>query len=202
MWETWVWSLGREDPLEKEKATHSSTLAWQIPWIEKPGRLQSIGSERVRHDWATSLSLLPWRVADQCSIWERGACDQAQMITKRHLGLTFWYSLPGELAQCVVSQDTAASSPGSSGEEDTVQGWMVCGPLSSAPFPSPSPPPVPWPLSYHGDLASWEQVFMQSSNFSKLFSLPLQPLYINCSQSLVGHCRHTWSSWHCSHLLI
>ena len=50
MWETWVRSLGREDPLEKEMATHSSTLAWKIPWTEKPGRLQSMGSQRVGHD--------------------------------------------------------------------------------------------------------------------------------------------------------
>ena len=55
--ETWVQSLGREDTLEKEKATHSSTLAWRIPWREEPGRLQSMGSKRVGHDWATSLSL-------------------------------------------------------------------------------------------------------------------------------------------------
>ena len=45
MWETWVQSLGREDPLEKEIATHSSTLAWKIPWTEEPGRLQSMGSQ-------------------------------------------------------------------------------------------------------------------------------------------------------------
>ena len=57
MWETQVRSLGREDPLEKEMATHSSTLAWRIPWREEPGRLQSMGSHRVGHDWATSLSL-------------------------------------------------------------------------------------------------------------------------------------------------
>ena len=44
MWETWVRSLGREDPLEKEMATHSSILAWRIPWTEKPGGLQSTGS--------------------------------------------------------------------------------------------------------------------------------------------------------------
>ena len=50
MWETQVGSLGREDPLEKEMATHSSTRAWRIPWREKPGRLQSIGSQRVGHD--------------------------------------------------------------------------------------------------------------------------------------------------------
>ena len=55
MWETWVRSLDQEDPLEKEKATHSGTLAWKIPWTEKPGKLQSIGSQRVGHDWVTSL---------------------------------------------------------------------------------------------------------------------------------------------------
>ena len=50
MQETGVRSLSREDPLEKEMATHSSTLAWKIPWMEEPGRLQSMGSQRVRHD--------------------------------------------------------------------------------------------------------------------------------------------------------
>ena len=56
MWVTWVWSLGWEDPLGKEMATHSSILAWRIPWTEEPGGLQSTGSQRVGHDWATSLS--------------------------------------------------------------------------------------------------------------------------------------------------
>ena len=56
--ETWVWSLGWEDPLEKEMATHSTTLAWKIPWTEKPCRLQSMGSQSVGHDWETSLHLL------------------------------------------------------------------------------------------------------------------------------------------------
>ena len=55
--ETWVPSLGQEDPLETEMANHSSTLAWKIPWTEEPGGLQSMGSQRVGHDWATSLSL-------------------------------------------------------------------------------------------------------------------------------------------------
>ena len=50
MRETWVRSLGREDPLEKEMATHSSILAWRIPWREEPGRLQSTGSQTVGHD--------------------------------------------------------------------------------------------------------------------------------------------------------
>ena len=50
MQETWVRSLGQEDPLEKEMATHSSTLAWKIPWTEEPCKLQSTGSQRVGHD--------------------------------------------------------------------------------------------------------------------------------------------------------
>ena len=55
MQETWVRSLGWEDPLEKEMAIHSSILAWRIPWTEEPGGLQSTGSQRVGHYWATSL---------------------------------------------------------------------------------------------------------------------------------------------------
>ena len=50
MRETWVQSLGQEDLLEKEMATHSSILAWKIPWMEEPGRLQSMGSQRVGHN--------------------------------------------------------------------------------------------------------------------------------------------------------
>ena len=74
MWETRVWSLGREGPLEKEMATHSSALAWKIPWMEKPGRLQAMGLQRVGHDWATSLSF-PFLIINQkidnlkCNKW-------------------------------------------------------------------------------------------------------------------------------------
>ena len=74
MRETWVRFLGREDPLEKEMAIHSSTLAWKIPWMEEPGRLQSMGSRRVGHDWVTLLSL--WCIGEgngnpfQCSCLE------------------------------------------------------------------------------------------------------------------------------------
>ena len=56
MLETWVQSLGREDLLEKEMAIHYSILAWKIPWMEEPDRLQSMGSQRVGHDWATGGS--------------------------------------------------------------------------------------------------------------------------------------------------
>ena len=54
--ETWVLSLDQEDPLEKDMATHSNILAWEIPWTEEPGRLQSVGLQRAGHDWATEQS--------------------------------------------------------------------------------------------------------------------------------------------------
>ena len=72
MQETRVWSLGWEDPLEKEMATHSSILAWRIPWTEEPGGLQSMGSQRVGHNWATSLthSLTSRQPASIPTSWE------------------------------------------------------------------------------------------------------------------------------------
>ena len=81
MKETWVWSLGWEDPMEKGMATHSSITAWRILWTKEPGRLQSMGLERVRHDWVTKHStahtyvpfhLQPFRTPLGCSrapIW-------------------------------------------------------------------------------------------------------------------------------------
>ena len=63
--ETWVLSLGQKDPLEKEMATHSSILAWEIPWTEEPGGLQSMGSQRVGHDWVTNnLRYSKWYKVD------------------------------------------------------------------------------------------------------------------------------------------
>ena len=59
MQETRVKALGQEDTLEKKMTTHYSILAWKIPWMEKPGGQQSMGSQRVRHDWVTSFSLKP-----------------------------------------------------------------------------------------------------------------------------------------------
>ena len=56
-WETRVQSLGRKDPLEEEMATHSSTLAWKIPWTEEPCGLQSMGVARIRHDLATKPTI-------------------------------------------------------------------------------------------------------------------------------------------------
>ena len=65
MQETWIQSLGQEDLLEKEMVTHSSTLAWKIPEMEEPGRLQSMALQRVEHDWVTSLSFLSPSLEDR-----------------------------------------------------------------------------------------------------------------------------------------
>ena len=99
--ETQVQSLGWEDALEKAMAPHSSTLAWKIPRTEEPGGLQSVGSRRVRHDWATSLSLftfmhwrrkwqptpvfLPgesqgWRSLVGCHLWGRTESDTTEWL--------------------------------------------------------------------------------------------------------------------------
>ena len=72
MQETQVRFLGGDDPLEKEMATHSSILAWRIPWREEPGRLQSTGLQRVRHNWATSLHL---RRRESKSVWKNSWRD-------------------------------------------------------------------------------------------------------------------------------
>ena len=61
--ETLVWSLDWEDPLEKEMVTHSSIFAWKISWTQERGGLQSMGSQRVGHDWATSTNSLPWELS-------------------------------------------------------------------------------------------------------------------------------------------
>ena len=55
--ETWVWSLSQRDPLEEEIVIHASIIAWRIPWTEEPDRLPFMGLQRVRHDWATNISI-------------------------------------------------------------------------------------------------------------------------------------------------
>ena len=67
MQETWVRSLGQEDSLEKEMATHCSVLAWRIPWTEEPGGLQSAGSQGVGHDWAASIHF-----CNSAALWATG----------------------------------------------------------------------------------------------------------------------------------
>ena len=100
----WVWFLGWEDALEKEMATHSSILAWRIPWTEEPGGLQSMGSQRVRHDWATDthrhthtdththtelLAYMFLRTKLMCSKWRKEGIQCVYMIKpiRNSLGL-------------------------------------------------------------------------------------------------------------------
>ena len=84
MQEIWVQSLGLEDPLEKEMATHSSILAWKISWTEEPGGLQSMVSQRIRRDWVTNTYLhllttlkvtLRVRVLESILTYEVGICS-------------------------------------------------------------------------------------------------------------------------------
>ena len=74
MQESWVWSLGLEDPLENKMATHSSILAWRVPWTEEPGGLQSMGLQRVGHDWVnnTFTVCIPWFpfLSGPCKLWK------------------------------------------------------------------------------------------------------------------------------------
>ena len=94
--ETWVRSLGWEDLLEKEMATHSSTLAWRIPRTEEPGGPQSVGSQRVGHDWGTSLSLSLYQNlfidGTGCVVLE-GVCRISKLLTWKELKSTFPMSL-------------------------------------------------------------------------------------------------------------
>ena len=77
MQETWVQSLGREALLEKEMAAHSSTFAWKISWTEEPGRLQSMGSQRVRHDRMTSLHSLHYVLVEMWLLLGKLRLDDA-----------------------------------------------------------------------------------------------------------------------------
>ena len=90
MRETRVWALGWEDPLEKEMAIHSSTIAWKIPWTEEPGRLQSMRSQRVRHDWATSFSLSLSFIYTYMYAY---VCMYIPPYTPRNIWLDSWYWL-------------------------------------------------------------------------------------------------------------
>ena len=87
MWETWVRSLGWQDLLEKEMVTHSSILAWRIPWTEEPGRQQPMGSQRVRHDWVTNTHMVLIVTPSRCVL------TQPKMFTCSYVGNVFFWTL-------------------------------------------------------------------------------------------------------------
>ena len=85
MREAWVRSLDWEDPLEKEMATHSSILAWRIPWTEEPGGLQSMGLQRVGHDFTFTFTFTFYTIYNQgqqslvaCCLWGRTELDTTE----------------------------------------------------------------------------------------------------------------------------
>ena len=126
MQETWVWSLGQEDCLEKEMATHSSTLAWKIPWTKEPGRLQSMGSQRIRHDWVTSLHFttasekgLPQWLSGKESACSAGDTGDADLIPGSERERRKWQSSPVFLPKKSHGQRSLVSySPWSHKESD------------------------------------------------------------------------------------
>ena len=90
--ETQVWSLGQEDPLEVEMATHSSILAWKIPWTEDPDRLQFMGLHRNGHDWATEQVQM-CAVSEGFSWWLSGkepACQYRRLRCDSWVGKILW----------------------------------------------------------------------------------------------------------------
>ena len=106
MQETWVWSLGWEDPLEEEMVTHPSILAWTISWTEEPGGLQSIGLQRVRYNWS-DLACMHMQE-------RRQSLDRAEQFQKRDqscLALFIVLNIVGSVPQISVS----CSSPAPSG---------------------------------------------------------------------------------------
>ena len=80
--ETWVWSLDLEDPLEEEMATHSSILAWRILWTEEPGGLQSMESQRVRHNWVTNTHTMNSLVNIFCNLFTTVSLSTLKIIDK------------------------------------------------------------------------------------------------------------------------
>ena len=92
IWETKVRSLGWEDPLEEEMATHSSILAWGIPWMEEPGRLQPMGWQRIRHDRVTSLSL-SLHLSIRPPVSHSSLLEEINFSLDLGLGLMLWLSV-------------------------------------------------------------------------------------------------------------
>ena len=122
--ETWVWSLGWEDPLEEGMAIHSSIFGWRIPWTEEPGGLKSIGSQRVRYEWSDLACLTQDQDQSQDTQWHYSCqycsrvstASRLRQVKKKEMGkediklllFTFdvtWVSLFRKLVFCFVFTD-------------------------------------------------------------------------------------------------
>ena len=103
--ETWVWSLGWEDPLEEGMAPHSSILARKIPWTEEPGGLQSMGSLRVGHNWAPSLSLFTFMH------WRRKWQPAPAFCLENPRGREAWRAVQSMSSQQDVTEQPSTAQP-------------------------------------------------------------------------------------------
>ena len=109
--------LGKEDPLEKGRATHSSILAWRIPWTEEPGRLQFMGSQRIRHDWKNNTFIFIYSLG--LPRWLSGKQPSHQGKSRRRLKFHSWVrKIPWRMKW----QPTPASLPGESRDRG---GWQA-----------------------------------------------------------------------------
>ena len=164
MGETEVLSLGLEDPLEKGMATHSSILAWRIPWTEEPGGLQSMGSRRIQHDWVTNNSfrckqILRVRIKGEPMILQ----DSTLYFKGFHLVLlkrTYWISLrPSEGSE--VSQQSCSLSD----SECVIAPAALCTPhiLLSLPKLSDSPD---FPVTQDGSLETHSLQLKDSMSYT------------------------------------
>ena len=95
--ETGVPSLGWEDALEKGMATHSSILAWRIPWREKPSGLQSMRSQRVRHDWVTNTLTLESKKIERVKVPASHVLDPQVWYWNKKGQITWWYDVSGRV---------------------------------------------------------------------------------------------------------
>ena len=174
MWETQVRSLGQEDPLEKEMTTHCNILAWRIPWTEEPGGLQSTGSQRVRHDWATILSFFLLFLSFVFLGFPVGASGKepaCQCKRKKRHGFDPWV---GKIPR--AWQPTLVFLPGESQGQRSLAGYSQWGCRVR----------LDWAI---GTLSfSYKLVFFSYSAMTKRNRLKSSNIIVNLNRSLFGFC--------------
>ena len=149
-----VWSLGGEDLLEEGMATHSSILAWRIPWTKEPGRLQSKGSQRIRHDWSHLALMHCWAwnyIGEQNEAWSCICWDHKQQ--RKEMTKPQMVSLP---EHCIASLSTVRLPRWIRGTESACRGGDA-GDIGSAPGPGRSPREGNGPLQCSGLGIPWTE---------------------------------------------
>ena len=156
MWETWVRYLGQEDPLEKEMAIHSSFLAWGIPWTEEPGGLQSIGLQRIGHDWATNTNWQSWKSFHTRAFKHRshkGPCTESKEW--KRLSRTVHSSVQSLVHCCPTDCSTPGFPVHHQLPEFSQTHVLRVGDAIQPSHPLSSPTPPAFNLSQHQGLFQW-----------------------------------------------